>query len=256
MVAERELSPLQHDIVSAKFVDLYAATLDKISLRGAIAEGYEGYHELVRPWLTAWAPLPFLYSLGPRIGAFTPDGGSTAGEVLCDADVLCGGGAALQVIGGYKQVAEALADGVVTRKGPKFPVRQHIRFHREVTEVEAAEGGVRIRCRPRLDPQQGPEQEARAEEEVFEADCAVVTLPLGVLKKGRVAFSPALPAFKQEAIDALEMGTENRVAMVFDEVSCARGRRGPRLLHAFPAPASPSFPAWKGGILRFSMSRP
>jgi monoamine oxidase len=43
----------------------------------------------------------------------------------------------------------------------------------------------------------------------------LVTLPLGVLKKGVVAFSPPLPAYKQGAIDALGMGTENRVAMLF-----------------------------------------
>jgi hypothetical protein len=52
----------------------------------------------------------------------------------------------------------------------------------------------------------------------LEAHCALVTLPLGVLRKGSVKFSPALPAFKRDAIDSLEMGTENRVAMLFPHV--------------------------------------
>ena len=77
-MAEKELSPLQHDIVSAKFVDLYAATLDKISLKGAIAEGYEGYHELVRGHLTPpppphpFAPLSLHFPCSPHPACVLP----------------------------------------------------------------------------------------------------------------------------------------------------------------------------------------
>jgi monoamine oxidase len=52
----------------------------------------------------------------------------------------------------------------------------------------------------------------------FEADRAIVTLPLGVLKKGKVSFVPALPKAKQRAIRGLAMGTLNKVAMRFTEV--------------------------------------
>lgn len=45
-----------------------------------------------------------------------------------------------------------------------------------------------------------------------------MTLPLGVLKSDAVQFCPPLPPFKQEAIDKLEMGTENRIAMIFPQV--------------------------------------
>lgn len=39
-----------------------------------------------------------------------------------------------------------------------------------------------------------------------------------VLQKGVVEFDPPLPPYKQAAIRALGMGTENRVAMVFPSV--------------------------------------
>jgi hypothetical protein len=38
-----------------------------------------------------------------------------------------------------------------------------------------------------------------------------VTLPLGVLKRGSVQFTPPLPARKQQAINALGMGVLDKV---------------------------------------------
>ena len=53
-------------------------------------------------------------------------------------------------------------------------------------------------------------------------DCAaravLVTLPLGVLKTGQPAFSPALPAAKREAIAALGMGLLNKCYLRFPSV--------------------------------------
>ena len=43
----------------------------------------------------------------------------------------------------------------------------------------------------------------------------IVTVPLGVLKKGSITFSPPLPAAKQAAIAALGMGLLDKVALVF-----------------------------------------
>ena len=54
--------------------------------------------------------------------------------------------------------------------------------------------------------------------EPLTAHAAVVTLPLGVLKADAVAFEPPLPGFKLRAMAALDMGTENRVAMLFPTV--------------------------------------
>ncbi len=50
----------------------------------------------------------------------------------------------------------------------------------------------------------------------FEADVALVTVPLGVLQAGAIAFDPALPAAKRDAVAALRMGTLNKVALRFE----------------------------------------
>ena len=49
------------------------------------------------------------------------------------------------------------------------------------------------------------------------ADAAVVTLPLGVLQAGRIAFRPALPPYKQEALAGLKMGPVMKMVYLFDE---------------------------------------
>ncbi|WOE76706.1 flavin monoamine oxidase family protein [Alterisphingorhabdus coralli] len=48
-------------------------------------------------------------------------------------------------------------------------------------------------------------------------DAAIVTVPLGVLKRGMIAFDPALPAEKRDAIDAMAMGTLDKLYLLFDE---------------------------------------
>ncbi|MEU9879678.1 flavin monoamine oxidase family protein [Streptomyces phaeochromogenes] len=54
--------------------------------------------------------------------------------------------------------------------------------------------------------------------EEIEADHSVITVPIGVLKAGRIAFHPALPDEKQEAIDALGAGLLDKLWLEFDEV--------------------------------------
>lgn len=49
-------------------------------------------------------------------------------------------------------------------------------------------------------------------------DAAVVTLPLGVLKRGAVEFDPPLPIQKQDAIDRINPGSISKVALRFDRV--------------------------------------
>jgi hypothetical protein len=48
----------------------------------------------------------------------------------------------------------------------------------------------------------------------FQADAAVVTLPLGVLKGGRVVFEPSL-VHKREAIDGLQFGNVAKLVLLF-----------------------------------------
>lgn len=50
----------------------------------------------------------------------------------------------------------------------------------------------------------------------FEADYAICTATLGVLKAGSINFSPALPAEKLGAINRMGMGEINKLFMVFD----------------------------------------
>lgn len=56
-----------------------------------------------------------------------------------------------------------------------------------------------------------------ADGETFEADFALVTVPLGVLQAGGVTFNPVLPQAKQHALGRLRMGHFNKVAMQFSE---------------------------------------
>lgn len=50
------------------------------------------------------------------------------------------------------------------------------------------------------------------------ADCAIVTLPLGVLQSGRVAFAEPLDRRRKRAIDSLGMGLLNKCLLRFDRV--------------------------------------
>src|SRR5690606_8663259 len=58
----------------------------------------------------------------------------------------------------------------------------------------------------------------RSDSAVYEADAAIVTLPLGVLKSDAVRFDPPLPARKRDAIARLGMGTLAKVVLSFDAV--------------------------------------
>ena len=53
--------------------------------------------------------------------------------------------------------------------------------------------------------------------QTFEADRAVITLPLGVLQLGTVRFDPSLPSWKLRAISSLAMGPVTKIALLFDE---------------------------------------
>lgn len=97
---------------------------------------------------------------------------------------------------GYDQLVEHLAGGLDVRRDHK------------VVRIERRPKGVRV----------------VTERGAFTADAAVVTLPLGVLKSGRVAFTPQLPAPKRQAIQRLGMGVANRVVLRFPRAFWARNR--------------------------------
>jgi monoamine oxidase len=92
--------------------------------------------------------------------------------------------------GGYGRLVEAMATGV------------HVRAGTEVAEVTRSATGVRVRC-----------SDGTSEEGTH----VVVTVPLGVLKRGAPTFSPALPADRLAAIARLGFGRYEKVALRFDE---------------------------------------
>ncbi|HTU13578.1 MAG TPA: FAD-dependent oxidoreductase [Solirubrobacterales bacterium] len=54
--------------------------------------------------------------------------------------------------------------------------------------------------------------------ETFTSDAVVVTVPIGVLKAGSIAFDPPLPSPNQAGIDALGAGLLDKLCLAFDEV--------------------------------------
>ena len=91
---------------------------------------------------------------------------------------------------GYTAIVDALADGLDVRLG------------QAVVAVDYGDGSVSVRTTGG----------------VLLAQQAVVTLPLGVLKAGTVAFTPPLPDDKLESIDRLGFGLLDKLWLRFDEV--------------------------------------
>ncbi|NJN53848.1 MAG: NAD(P)-binding protein [Anaerolineae bacterium] len=89
--------------------------------------------------------------------------------------------------GGYDQLVNVLAVGLDIR-------RDHT-----ASFIAYGEDGVRVTTN------QG----------TFHGDRVIVTVPLGVLQKGIITFSPPLPGWKQTAVDRLRMGVLNKTYLRF-----------------------------------------
>lgn len=90
---------------------------------------------------------------------------------------------------GYKVIVEALAQGLNIQTGHAV---QSVRWNTSQVQVTTTQGE-------------------------HTADQVVVTLPLGVLKAGRVAFHPDLPEPQRKAIDGLGMGLLNKCYLRFEK---------------------------------------
>ena len=90
---------------------------------------------------------------------------------------------------GYRSVVHALATGL------------DVRLDTEVALVEVEADGIRVTC---------------ADGSVDTGSHAIVTAPLGVLKRGSPRFDPPLPAPVQRAIDALGFGRYEKIALRFE----------------------------------------
>jgi polyamine oxidase len=113
--------------------------------------------------------------------------------------------------GGYRRLVEAMATGADLRLGV------------DVAEVVRSASGVRVRSRD------GTSEEGSH---------VVVTVPLGVLKREALRFSPALPPDRLAAIGRLGFGRYEKVALGFNEPFW----RGAGLPHAMIFPRDPEAP--------------
>jgi monoamine oxidase len=80
---------------------------------------------------------------------------------------------------------------------------QDIRFGQAVERVSYDRDGVRVKT------SQGLEMKAKK---------LIVTVPLGILKKGTIVFDPPLPKEKLEAIGRIGFGNYQKTALLYDEI--------------------------------------
>ncbi|XP_051125391.1 polyamine oxidase 2-like isoform X3 [Andrographis paniculata] len=107
-----------------------------------------------------------------------------------DQEVLLPGGHGLMVRG-YLPVINTLAKGL------------DIRLNHRVTKIVRHYNGVKVTVE---------------DGSAFEADAAIITTPLGVLKSNSIKFEPRLPEWKEEAINDLGVGIENKIILHFEKV--------------------------------------
>jgi len=100
--------------------------------------------------------------------------------------------------GGHCMVGEGYST-IMTRLAENLDVR----MGKPVSEIRHDENGVVVRTK---------------DGEEIEGSTVIVTIPLGCLKAGDVAFNPPLGASKAAAIQRLGFGNLNKVVLEFDEV--------------------------------------
>ena len=94
------------------------------------------------------------------------------------------------VVGGYDGIVHTILDGL------------DVRLDLPVASVEYGTDGVSV---------------TTADGQRFEADRVIVTVPLGVLQAGVIAFDPPLPAAHRVAIDSLAMGLLDKIWLRWEE---------------------------------------
>ncbi len=93
-----------------------------------------------------------------------------------------------RVVEGYSALMRRLVEGV------------DVRLSTVARRIEWSQDGVR----------------AVTDGDTYEAERAIITLPLAVLQQGDVAFDPPLPGDKQRAIDGLGSGANGKIILRFD----------------------------------------
>jgi monoamine oxidase len=127
------------------------------------------------------------------------DTGAPLGELSARLGFEAGVGAGDRwIVGGYRSVLAALAEGLDLRLGT--PVTR-IRWNASGVELRHAQGESR-------------------------ADAVIVTAPAAVLQEGKPRFDPPLPEEQQAALSLLTAGRVEKAALVFGERWWARSADG------------------------------
>lgn len=79
-------------------------------------------------------------------------------------------------------------------------VLNHIQLNKTVTEIDYEGDLTRI---------------STADGEIYDADRVIVTVPLSILKKGSITFTPGLPSTKVDALDKIDMQAGMKVYLKF-----------------------------------------
>jgi polyamine oxidase len=122
-------------------------------------------------------------------GEYGEDPSELAIAALNEGKAIRGGDTLLDK--GYGAITDHLAEGL------------DIRLEWVVSEIEYGDGGVTV---------------CSVDGAELRADLAVVTLPVGVLRAQRVAFTPPLPSDKLDALAGLGSGLLDKLWLAFDDV--------------------------------------
>lgn len=114
--------------------------------------------------------------------------------------------------GGYRSIVDAMSTGVDVRLGV------------EVTGVAHSPDEVTVRT---------------ADGTSYDGSHVIVAVPLGVLRQGRPAFTPALPADRRAAIERLGFGRYEKVVLRYDRAFWRDLGRSHLVIHP-PEPAEPA----------------
>eukprot|EP00735_Rhodelphis_limneticus_P001080 TRINITY_DN11634_c0_g1::TRINITY_DN11634_c0_g1_i1::g.17479::m.17479 TRINITY_DN11634_c0_g1::TRINITY_DN11634_c0_g1_i1::g.17479 ORF type:complete len:522 (+),score=102.48,sp/Q8H191/PAO4_ARATH/31.95/8e-52,Amino_oxidase/PF01593.19/8.3e-78,NAD_binding_8/PF13450.1/1.1e-14,DAO/PF01266.19/1e-05,DAO/PF01266.19/0.047,NAD_binding_9/PF13454.1/0.00037,NAD_binding_9/PF13454.1/0.27,HI0933_like/PF03486.9/5.1e-05,HI0933_like/PF03486.9/21,Thi4/PF01946.12/3e-05,Pyr_redox_3/PF13738.1/0.00092,Pyr_redox_3/PF13738.1/18, len=99
--------------------------------------------------------------------------------------------------GGYRQIIDGLVSGAATGGSTAINVVKN----QQVTSIERTGGQTKVYT---------------STGEVYSADVVIVTVPLGVLKRNGITFSPALSTSKAEAISRVGYGNVNKLVLEFE----------------------------------------
>ncbi|MGF1503878.1 MAG: flavin monoamine oxidase family protein [Anaerolineae bacterium] len=178
-------------------------------------EAYDGVFEVAAEWVStgradgtvlalaqeelARLDLDEPVNLALLDGLFAPDYGVGLDQLgvygLAEATFAGDGSGDYRVVEGYSRLMQAMADAV------------SVTYNQVVRTIEWGPGGV----------------VARTDDATHEAERCIITIPLSLLQNGSIAFSPALPAAKQDAINRLGAADVLKVMLEFEEAVWPEG---------------------------------